>query len=729
MARKKQKAAKGGAPISTHPAFPAIVALWFAALFGIGSMVLPDALVENAIATIGLHKILPAAAPPLGFTARAMIALVVAGIGLVAGLFLARKVAQSQAAPKERSRDLQLKEADRHPDAPAKRPISARAELGSEGLGPMEDPWKFEDEWASDDDDEYGDDDGYDYDEYDDDASYDGEDAGEDDAKAPRKPVPGALPGRRRALSVTDDSGPSDYLQKVPLPGESYDDPLELDILEEEEIEDMAAEDETAVEEFNQEFASLRNDAFVPAPAPQPRSSHSESGIIDPLADLTAPDEGDDEAVDHAEEEPAVAGDPAAVFAQAEAAQSAGSVDADSEQTNDFSTSPMQASPVQAPSQAPVQEQPMTEPNPDNFATPSAAPAATQAQSPASPASAALSDLGMAELVERFATAMQAKAARDESAPEASAEVGAPSHAFDGANPFADRAAEADLGQGGAAPSMASPLPFTSPLSAHDPEPIAAGSDPAPAPEPAQEPAPAPTAKMAPVDDAPAAPMVFRRSGASEEPVAPAQAEAVPSFAQERGIPSALQPLDLQDEDDEDDDTAHAPLSIDFAAQRPFADPVAKAPASPETNSPDAGPRDPLAGPAPSNLFAASEPEAEGAEEEGSEDAYSSLLSMKSKLSGQEFVRVDDEDDAADSLPEPVVVFPGQNENRQGESRPFSQEAQTPARMFDAPAEAAQGGNPVPQPTTPPSAPSDPTETERALREALEKLQRMSGAA
>ena len=33
------------APISTHPAFPAIVALWFAALLGLGSLVLPVALI------------------------------------------------------------------------------------------------------------------------------------------------------------------------------------------------------------------------------------------------------------------------------------------------------------------------------------------------------------------------------------------------------------------------------------------------------------------------------------------------------------------------------------------------------------------------------------------------------------------------------------------------------------------------------------------------------------
>ena len=35
------------APISAHPLFPAIVALWFAALLGVGSLVLPVVLFEK----------------------------------------------------------------------------------------------------------------------------------------------------------------------------------------------------------------------------------------------------------------------------------------------------------------------------------------------------------------------------------------------------------------------------------------------------------------------------------------------------------------------------------------------------------------------------------------------------------------------------------------------------------------------------------------------------------
>lgn len=115
-------------PVSRHPAFPAIVALWFAALLGVGSLVLPVTLLESLVVATGLPTILPAAEPPLGISARILIALVGGGLGAIIGLWLARKVATAQnAAPV------------REPRAPAslrqgKRPISAREELGAESF-------------------------------------------------------------------------------------------------------------------------------------------------------------------------------------------------------------------------------------------------------------------------------------------------------------------------------------------------------------------------------------------------------------------------------------------------------------------------------------------------------------------------------------------------------------------------------------------------------------------
>jgi hypothetical protein len=95
------------APISAHPAFPAIVALWFAALLGLGSLVLPVALIERLVTFTHISSIVSAAQPPLGFTARAAIALAASITGALVGLWLARKVAAA-AAPEPRARGFQL---------------------------------------------------------------------------------------------------------------------------------------------------------------------------------------------------------------------------------------------------------------------------------------------------------------------------------------------------------------------------------------------------------------------------------------------------------------------------------------------------------------------------------------------------------------------------------------------------------------------------------------------
>lgn len=115
------------APISTHPAFPAIVALWFACLLGLGSLVLPMALFERLAALTGIAALVPAAEPPLGSTARTLIALAGALAGAAAGLLLARQVARSQEPGAGR-------QISARPDARECRPIAAHAELGEQGF-------------------------------------------------------------------------------------------------------------------------------------------------------------------------------------------------------------------------------------------------------------------------------------------------------------------------------------------------------------------------------------------------------------------------------------------------------------------------------------------------------------------------------------------------------------------------------------------------------------------
>lgn len=151
-------------PISLHPAFPAVVALWFAALLGLGSMVLPVVLIERAVDITGIATLVPAAAPPLGLMARSLIALGSAVAGAAIGVAIARRVARGHDAGRP-SRVAKLAKG-------ARRPIDVNEELGGEGL------------------------------------------------------VNGfGLPvNRRRALAIAEDDRPSDFLYMAPLPGHDEDD-------------------------------------------------------------------------------------------------------------------------------------------------------------------------------------------------------------------------------------------------------------------------------------------------------------------------------------------------------------------------------------------------------------------------------------------------------------------------------------------------------------------------
>jgi hypothetical protein len=112
------------------PAGGALAGIATAALF----LLLPQAMLEDWVWQSGLPALLAVAAPPLGDTARAVLAL--AGGGLAAavtwsalfllfgagGLFAPKPTAESGVPV--------LRRADAHPDAPARRPMSA-ADLGT----------------------------------------------------------------------------------------------------------------------------------------------------------------------------------------------------------------------------------------------------------------------------------------------------------------------------------------------------------------------------------------------------------------------------------------------------------------------------------------------------------------------------------------------------------------------------------------------------------------------
>jgi hypothetical protein len=118
-------------PISLHPAFPMIVALWFAALLGLGSLMIPAPLIERLIAASGISAIIPQAAPPLGFKARFVLSIAATLGGGLVGLIIARKVAgvHRREAPSPRFAQTVARSG-----VNARRPISAHDELGHIGL-------------------------------------------------------------------------------------------------------------------------------------------------------------------------------------------------------------------------------------------------------------------------------------------------------------------------------------------------------------------------------------------------------------------------------------------------------------------------------------------------------------------------------------------------------------------------------------------------------------------
>lgn len=99
MIRARSKPARTKTTIARHPAFALILSLWFAALMGLAIMVLPVGLIEGLVARLRIADFVPAAAPPLGNTARMLLALGFAGIGAITGFIAARVLARLTSRP------------------------------------------------------------------------------------------------------------------------------------------------------------------------------------------------------------------------------------------------------------------------------------------------------------------------------------------------------------------------------------------------------------------------------------------------------------------------------------------------------------------------------------------------------------------------------------------------------------------------------------------------------
>ncbi|WP_232495080.1 hypothetical protein [Novosphingobium kaempferiae] len=98
MADSKSSIGGTGQPITRHPLFPAIVALWCGALAGLGSVTIGSSTVEGLVQMLGIDKVIPMAAPPLGTTMRILLALAMTGLGAAIGGVLARRIAGSAGA-------------------------------------------------------------------------------------------------------------------------------------------------------------------------------------------------------------------------------------------------------------------------------------------------------------------------------------------------------------------------------------------------------------------------------------------------------------------------------------------------------------------------------------------------------------------------------------------------------------------------------------------------------
>ncbi|MFM2373067.1 MAG: hypothetical protein RIS85_2789, partial [Pseudomonadota bacterium] len=91
-------------PITAHPMFPFVTGLWLATALGFGSFILAPALLEGPVVALGIPALVPAAAPPLGFTARALVALIMLIVGAVAGYIIGRRIGQPKSEAPVRMR-------------------------------------------------------------------------------------------------------------------------------------------------------------------------------------------------------------------------------------------------------------------------------------------------------------------------------------------------------------------------------------------------------------------------------------------------------------------------------------------------------------------------------------------------------------------------------------------------------------------------------------------------
>ncbi len=675
LAKVKTGKSGGKQSMTRHPLFPATVALWFGALFGVGSLAIRPSLIEGLIVSSGIDLIIPAAAPPMGVTTRILIALALAAIGGTLGAWLARRLGKPKSVAVTRKRgapSAEAKGALRSQSAQAGGARRSRLALSEEG-GPRR--------------------------EYVDHAPLPGQanilDVSQFDLEGFEAEEPDRIEAIETIEAIHEDLSlpiaeapilePEVPARRLPEGAQVFQ-PVESELHSAEETQDLHREAPaiSAVEPVREAAQVFLGDAAPPFAPPADWPA------------VTAPETAMDDA-DPVEATPAPVEEPAA-------------------------RAPFAAPKPRAPFSAPADRVSFTPEmiditTSDEIAPPT--PFAWEASDPSQDEETPLSRLGSDE-----------EAGQDLLLPKVR-----PGSIFDQkpatslfAQPLNTQVSHFGW-ESGMSGEARSALPVTAPevtAKATEPqEPSVQPSEPACAPvDPvaAERIAGAPLGDLSPVELLERLALSMRRKQTAArqaeaqshsdefdavEPVA-SQPEAVsaeePQFAPVQPpvpvIPAALRPIGFDDEDDSDDLPAFVPPRH-FGQPQTDAEPASFAPpASPHPAQPVADVPQAAALPAPG-------------EADELDQGYSSLLSLSRPGVGQQrFVRIEEPSPVSREI-EQVVIFPGK-EPVSGEG-PFAR----PSVAFAAPA-ADQGGERRAQ---------DPEETERALRTALANIQRMSGAA
>ena len=114
-----------------------LVAVLIGVLTALVFTLMPDSMLEDFVIDSGVAAVVPAAEPPLGDTARAVLIMVGGGGAALISWFALFLILGARAIVIQRSSEPYgehmpvLRRADAHPDAPARRPLFANRELGT----------------------------------------------------------------------------------------------------------------------------------------------------------------------------------------------------------------------------------------------------------------------------------------------------------------------------------------------------------------------------------------------------------------------------------------------------------------------------------------------------------------------------------------------------------------------------------------------------------------------